>query len=73
MVRCRSKNGHQKDICSKEIGLRAQNLLPILNLEVNIIGRTYVALWLTVSGHMTIHRISRLVPKLSRVDPGFFI
>ena len=38
LVRCGSKNDHQKDMCSKEIRLCAQILLTILDLIVNIIG-----------------------------------
>ena len=30
--------GHQKDMCSKEIRLRAQNLLTILSSVVNVVG-----------------------------------
>ena len=44
MVRCGSKNGHQKDMCLKEIGLRAQNMLTILGSIVNIIGGTYMTI-----------------------------
>ena len=36
MVRCRSKNEHQKNICLEEIGLRAQNMLTILGLIFNM-------------------------------------
>ena len=39
MVRCGSKNGHQKDMCFKEIGLRAENILIILASIVNIIAK----------------------------------
>ena len=44
LVRCGSKNGHQKDMCSKEIRLYAQILLTVLDLIVNIIffGGAYV-------------------------------
>ena len=38
VVRCGSKNRHQKDMCSKENGLCAQNMLTILHFIVNIIG-----------------------------------
>ena len=38
VVRCGSKNEHQKDMCSKEIGVRTSNLLIILGSIVNIIG-----------------------------------
>jgi hypothetical protein len=49
VVRCRSKDGHQKDMCLKEIGLHAQYWLTILGSIVNIVEGTYVAfLWLTV-------------------------
>ena len=38
VVRCGSKNDHQKGIvCLKEIALCAQNLLPILGSIVNVI------------------------------------
>ena len=42
LVRCGSKYGHQNNICSKDIGLCAQNLLTILGSFVNIIGGTYM-------------------------------
>ena len=44
VVRCGSKNGHQKGImCFKEIGLHAPNVLTILGSIVNIItGKTYM-------------------------------
>ena len=35
VVMCVSKNEHEKNMCSKEIGLRAQNILTILNLLIN--------------------------------------
>ena len=38
VVRCRSKNGHLKDMCLIEIGLCAQNVLTILGSIVNILG-----------------------------------
>ena len=34
---CRCKNGHQKQIYLKEVGLRAQNMFTILCSIVNII------------------------------------
>ena len=46
MVRCRSKNGHHKDImCLKKIGVCAQNLSTSLGSIVNIMvggGATYI-------------------------------
>jgi hypothetical protein len=42
VVRCGSKDGHQKEISLIEIGLHAQNLLAILGSIVNIIGETYM-------------------------------
>ena len=39
---CGSKNGHQIDMGSKEIGLCAQNMLTILGSVANIIWGTYV-------------------------------
>ena len=38
VVGCGSKNGYQKNMCLKEIGLHAQNLLTILGSIINIIG-----------------------------------
>ena len=38
MVGCESKNGHQRDMCQEENGIRAQNLLTFLSLKVYIIG-----------------------------------
>jgi hypothetical protein len=38
IVKCGSKNRHQKDMCLKEIGKHIQNLLTILDLIVSIIG-----------------------------------
>jgi hypothetical protein len=43
MVRCGSKNGHQKDMCFKEIGWRAKNILIIPASIVNMIGGRKVA------------------------------
>ena len=40
VVRCSSKNGDQKDMCLKEIGLHAQNMITILGSIVNISGGT---------------------------------
>ena len=38
VVRCGSKNRYQNDLCLKEIGLHAQNMVTILGSTVNIIG-----------------------------------
>ena len=38
VIRCGFKNGYQKDMYLIEIGLRAQNMIPILGSIVNIIG-----------------------------------
>jgi len=43
VVRCESKNSHQKNMCLKEIRLHAQNMLIILGSIINMIGRTSVA------------------------------
>ena len=40
VVGCGSKNGYQKDVCLKEIGLRAQNMITILGSIVDVIGGT---------------------------------
>ena len=37
MVRCDSKNAHQKDMCLEELGLSAQNLLPIPSSIIDMI------------------------------------
>jgi hypothetical protein len=43
VVRCASWNGRHKDICLKEIGLCAHNMLTIMGSIINIIGGgTYV-------------------------------
>ena len=44
LVRCSSKNGYQKDMCLKGIGLCAQNMITILGPIVNILGGTYVTI-----------------------------
>ena len=38
MVLCGSKNGYQKETCSKEIGLLAQNMINVLESLVNNFG-----------------------------------
>ena len=37
VVRCGSNNGYLRDMCSKDIGLRVQNVMTVLSLIVNII------------------------------------
>ena len=44
MVRFGSKDGHQKDICLKEIGLRAQTIITVLGSVVNLLGGTYMTI-----------------------------
>jgi hypothetical protein len=46
MIRCGSKNGHQKHIiCLDEIGLHAHNLLTIVgSIVINIRGGTYMGI-----------------------------
>ena len=44
MVRYGSKNGQQKDMCLKEIGLRAQVLITILGSMVNTMGGAYMTI-----------------------------
>ena len=49
MVSCGSKNGHQKDMCLKEVGICAQNDLTILGSIISIngvVGGYFVILWL---------------------------
>ena len=38
MFKCGSKNGHKKYTCLNEIGIRAQNMVTILDLMVNVNG-----------------------------------
>ena len=38
VVKCGSKNWHQKDMCPKEIGLCAQNMPHVLGSMVNMKG-----------------------------------
>ena len=38
MVKCGGKNIHNKDMCSKGIGVCAQNIFNILGLVANIVG-----------------------------------
>ena len=49
--RCGFKNIYQKDMCSKKIGLRAQNMITILDSIINIIGRIYM----TRDEHKNLH------------------
>jgi hypothetical protein len=42
ILRCGSKNGHEKDMCLVKVRLRAQNMLTILVSIVNMIGETYM-------------------------------
>jgi hypothetical protein len=37
VVRCRSKNEYQRDMCSEEIGLCAQFVITILVFIINVI------------------------------------
>ena len=43
MVTCGTKNGHQRDMCLKEIRLRVQNMLTIQSVIVNMISGIYLA------------------------------
>ena len=42
VIRCGFKNGHQKDMCFKELGLCVQNMPTVLNSTVNIVEEAYV-------------------------------
>jgi hypothetical protein len=50
-VRCGSRNRHQKDMCLKEIRLRAQNLLIFLGSVVNMIEGSCM----TITDHESLH------------------
>ena len=45
VVWCGYKNEYQKDMCLKEIGLYAQNMITILSLTINMIGGTYMTIY----------------------------
>jgi hypothetical protein len=51
MVRCGSKNEHQKNMCSKEIELYAEYFITILGSIVNIIGQFIDPAHLTLRNH----------------------
>ena len=51
MVRCGSKNEHQRNMCSKEIGLCAENFITIPGSIVNIIRRFIAPACLTLRNH----------------------
>ena len=42
VIGCGFKDGHWQDMCWKEIGLHAQNMLTIIGSIVNVIGVTYM-------------------------------
>ena len=42
VVRCGSKNWHQKDMLLNDIGLRAHHMVTILGSIVKMVGRTYM-------------------------------
>ena len=45
VVRCGSKNEHKKDMCLKEVGLHAQNVITILDSVDNIVGGIYLTIY----------------------------
>ena len=44
VVRIGFKDGYSKDMCSKEIGLHAHNILTILDSTINVIGEPYMTI-----------------------------
>ena len=67
-VRCGFKNGHQRGMCLKEIGLCAQNLLSILRSIVSIIigGDLYDRFRRKKSLTLMMNKISIWAPKIIR-------
>ena len=45
VVWCGYKNEYKKDMCLKEIGLHAQNMITILSFTINMIGGTYMTIY----------------------------
>jgi hypothetical protein len=58
VVRCESKNGHQRDIiCLNEIELCAQDLISIIDLKVKITGELIAfCLWEVIAGPVHLRR-----------------
>jgi hypothetical protein len=69
VIRCESKDGHQKDMCSEEIELHAPYLLTILGSEIiNILGRDLCGLLMALcQWTLIIHTNCTLAPKLSGI------
>ena len=65
MVRRKSKNGHQKGVCSKEIGLLAQNILAIIGSRVNIRGGDLYDHFMR-SFTLIMNKVFTQVPKMMR-------
>ena len=63
---CESKNGHQRDMCQEENGLRAQNFLTFLILIANIIGGLYDHSIRTRIFTWTMNKIFIAAPKIIR-------
>ena len=64
IVRCGSKNRHQKGIMSsKEIGLHAQNLVTMLGLILNMLGGSTLSFNEKENIHLVIDKILQ-VPKV---------
>ena len=68
MIRCGSKNGHQKVMCLKEIGLHAQNTLSILG-SIDL----YDQLMNTRNLHLEMNKICIRDPKIMREMATFLI
>lgn len=45
MAGCESKNEHSKDTCWKEVGLPAPSLFNVLDVIIDIIGKTYMIIF----------------------------
>lgn len=67
VVRCGPKNGYQKDLWLKEIGLCAQNMTTMLGLVVYIIGGGR-GLYNTINEHNSPHFDNELGTRMSYKD-----
>ena len=71
---CISENEYHKDVCLKEVGLHAHNLLTIVGSIINIRGGGGGPMWPSYphcQWTLIIHDNSRLALNFSGIDPGF--
>ena len=68
VVRCESKNGHQKDTCLEEIGLRAQSMSTILSSIVNIFKRACMTIDHLISKRIFTVVVNKILSKLHNTN-----